>query len=86
VKLPLAVTVQRATLQILGGRADQHLVFAAKLDGELRAKASGPGDGPFVSDLRLRIPRGEREVRVRVDGFEPGQLVEGTLRIDYALF
>lgn len=83
---PVRINVRRASLTLENGDQRQNLAFAVLLDGERRMEASGPGDQPFVSEVALRIPRGERDLLVVTEGFEPNQLVEGTIEIEYSLF
>ncbi len=85
-KLPVRIDVRRACLTLANADARQELTFMVSVDGIPRIELSGPGDRPFVSEGRFRIPRGQRELLVRTSGFEANQLVEGAIEIEYSFF
>jgi hypothetical protein len=86
VRLPIPISVRRASLVLDDARGGQHLVFSIVLDGDEAVRVEGPDDRPFTSELNLRVSRGERELLIRAEGLEPGQLVAGTIEVEYALF
>ena len=86
IRLPIPVSVRRASLVFEDTKARQNLVFSVWLDGGRAVQVEGPGDRPLTSELNLRIPSGERELLIRAEGLDPHQLVAGTIEVEYAMF
>ena len=85
-RLIMPITLVRAVLALDPPRAERTFAFAGFLDGELLAEGEGRGDEPFVLVPNLRIPRGERTIRLIAGRFEPNEMVTGRIEIEYTLF
>jgi hypothetical protein len=79
------ITIKTATITLDNPPAGKSFPFSFHLDGELVAQGNEPADKPFTSALNLRVPRGQRELLLITEGFEPNQMVHGTFEAEYGL-
>ena len=84
--LMFPVTLNRVTASLARYPEDARLSYTLSLDGAEVAKDTASAKSPFVADLGIRLRRGERTFVFSAEGFEPHQLVEGTIEIDFGLF
>jgi hypothetical protein len=80
------IRLDRLTATLSGASGLGGLSYSLVLDGESIAQGSASADSPLVAQLGLRLRRGQRTFVFTAEGFEPHQVVDGTVEIEFGFF
>jgi hypothetical protein len=80
------IRLDRLTATLSSAPGNGGLSYSLVLDGKTIAQGSASADAPLVAELGLRLRRGERTFTFTAEGFEPNQVVDGTVEIEFGFF